>query len=66
MDPEIVIVREGSAYRVLFGHLRLAGAFWMANETEVDVKGEGKVKVVKMPGGLFVKHKNGNLPFLYS
>lgn len=64
MNTDIVIIRDGSAYRLLFGHLRLVGALSMANEAFFDVKGEGKVKVVKTPAGLFVKHKDGKLPFL--
>lgn len=64
MNPDIVLIREESAYRLVFGHLRVVGALSTANETHIDVKGEGTVKVVKTPAGLFVEHKNTKLPFL--
>lgn len=64
MNHDIVLIREGSAYRLVFGHLRVVGALSTANETFIDVKGEGKVKVVRTSAGLFVERKNARLPFL--
>jgi hypothetical protein len=64
MSDKIVIVREAAGYRVLFGHLQLAGMLSMANEALIDVKGEGRLKIIKAAGGLFVKLKNRKLPVL--
>ncbi|RJG00266.1 hypothetical protein [Noviherbaspirillum sedimenti] len=64
MDSGIIIVREDCNYRVLYGHLRLAGALSSADEVCIDVKGEGKIKILKTRGGLFVKGKNHRLPVL--
>lgn len=64
MESGIIIVRDGRHYRVLYGHLRLAGALSGAEEVCIDVKGEGKVKIQKTPEGIFVKRKNGKLPVL--
>lgn len=66
MNDKIVMVREAAGYRVLFGHLQLAGMLSMANEALVDVKGEGRLKVIKAAGGLFVKLKHRKLPVLKS
>jgi hypothetical protein len=65
MRSEIIIVRDGQGYRILYGHLRLAGVLSTAGEADLDVKGEGKVKVVKTPAGLIVKSKNRTVPFCY-
>lgn len=64
MESGIIIVRDGTNYRVMYGHLRLAGALSSADEVCVDVKGEGKVKIQKTPKGMFVKRKNAKLPVL--
>lgn len=64
MKSGIIIVRDGTNYRLLYGHLRLAGALSGAGEICIDVKGEGKVKIQKTPEGIFVKRKNEKLPVL--
>lgn len=64
MKPEIVIVPEQGRYRLLFGHLHLTGILITTNEAVVDVKGEGKVKVIKTMQGLFVKRKDKQIPVL--
>lgn len=64
MDSGIILVREEKNYRVLYGRLRLAGALSGADEICIDVKGEGKVKILKIRGSLFVKQKNRRLPVL--
>lgn len=64
MDSGIILVREEKNYRVLYGRLRLAGVLSGADEICIDVKGEGKVKILKIRGSLFVKQKNRRLPVL--
>lgn len=64
MDSDIILIREEKHYRVLYGRLRLAGDLSNANEICIDVKGEGKVKVLKTRDGLVVKRKNCCLPVL--
>ena len=64
MDSGIILIREEENYRVLYGRLRLAGDLSNADEICIDVKGEGKVKVLKTRDGLFVKRNNRRLPVL--
>ncbi|MDB5772282.1 MAG: hypothetical protein V7606_1608 [Burkholderiales bacterium] len=58
MSPDILIVREGDGYRVLHGHLRLASTLSVHEEMFVDVKDEGKVRVVKTCAG-YLAGKDG-------
>ncbi|OWW21887.1 hypothetical protein [Noviherbaspirillum denitrificans] len=51
VNPDIVIVRDGDAYRLLHGHLRLANVMRATDEIEVEVKGEGPVKIRKTGNG---------------
>lgn len=55
MNPDIWVVRDGDKYRLLHGHLHLA--IEMANETDVyvDVRNEGKVRIVKTSDGYAVE-----------
>ncbi len=62
MKSSIILVRENESYRVLFGHLHLAGAFCSTREVCIEVKGEGTVKILKTGAGMFVKRKNRRLP----
>lgn len=64
MDSDIILIREEKNYRVLYGRLRLTGDLSNADEICIDVKGEGKVKILKMRDGLFVKRKDCRLPVL--
>ncbi|QAU35057.1 hypothetical protein [Janthinobacterium sp. 17J80-10] len=64
MDSDIIIVREEMHYRVLYGHLRLAGVLSTTDEVCVDVKGEGTLKIRKTRGGMSVKKKHHQLPVL--
>jgi hypothetical protein len=64
MSPDIVIVRDGEGYRVLHGHLRLATVLSLRNEVFVDVKDEGKVRIVKTRNGYFVGKDGQRLPLL--
>jgi hypothetical protein len=54
VNPDIVIVRDGAAYRLLHGHLRLANVLRAADEIEVEVQGEGPVKVSKAANGYVI------------
>lgn len=64
VNPDIVIVRDGDAYRLLHGHLRLANVLRATDEIEVEVKGEGPVKVRKAGNG-YVAGANGRPLPLY-
>jgi hypothetical protein len=64
MSDEILIVRDGDGYRVLFGHLHLASQLSLSNEVDVAIKGEGIVKVVKTREGLFVNRDRCSYPFI--
>ncbi len=64
MKSGIIMVREDMNYRVLYGRLLLAGALSASNEVCIDVKGEGRVKVLKTRAGLFVKSNGRRLPVL--
>ena len=62
VSPDIVIVRDGDAYRLLHGHLRLANVLRAADEIEVEVRGEGVVKVRKTGNGYVVARDARRLP----
>jgi hypothetical protein len=62
MSPDIVIVREGDGYRLLHGHLRLATALGQAGEVEVDVRGDGIVKIVRVRNNFEVRRDDKRLP----
>jgi len=62
MYPDIVIVRDGEGYRLLHGHLRLATALDESDEIEVDVRGEGSVKLMRTPGGYVVDRHDQRVP----
>lgn len=64
MSPDILLVRDGDGYRVLHGHLRLASVLSMRNEVLVDVKGEGKVRIVRTGNGYFAGKDGQRLPLL--
>ena len=66
MSPEILIVRNGDGYRVLHGHLRLASELHRSNEATAQASGEGKVKVIKTPGGIFIDEKNRRFPLQHN
>lgn len=62
VNPDIVIVRDGDGYRLLHGHLRLANVLRTSAQIEVEVRGEGPVKVTKTAGGYEVGSEAGSLP----
>lgn len=66
MSDDVLIVRDGGVYRLLFGHLRLSNMLSESNETFVNVKGEGKARVIKTNRGLIVYKDSLQLPLLQS
>lgn len=62
MSPDIVIVRDGDGYRLLHGHLRLASVLRTCDEIAVDVRGEGKVNVIRTSSGYAVGKESQRLP----
>lgn len=62
VNPDIVIVRDGDAYRLLHGHLRLANVLRAVDEIEVEVQGEGPVKIRKTRSGYVVGIDTRRLP----
>ncbi len=61
-SEHIVIVRDGEAYRLLHGHLRLANVLRGADKVLVEVRGEGKIVVMKTRDGLFAGPNGRCLP----
>ena len=61
-STDILIVRDGDAYRLLHGHLRLANVMRLANAIEVDVRGEGRVHIMKTRDGYIVGKDGQCLP----
>jgi len=64
ISSDIVVVRDGNVYRLLFGHLRLASEMETSGEISLDVKGEGKIRVVKARTGYFVNQDQQRIPLL--
>jgi hypothetical protein len=62
VNPDIVIVRDGTGYRLLHGHLRLSNALRTCNEVFVNVAGVGKVKILKTRTGYIVGSGKQCLP----
>jgi len=62
VNPDIVIVRDGDGYRLLHGHLRLANVLRVADEVDVEVRGEGTVRVRKTRSGYVVGRDARTLP----
>ncbi|MEC4720641.1 hypothetical protein RY831_15865 [Noviherbaspirillum sp. CPCC 100848] len=62
MNPDIVIVKEGDGYRLLHGHLRLATELGRTGEVDVDVRGEGKITIVRVQDELHVRQEGQQLP----
>lgn len=62
MSPDILIVREGDGYRLLHGHLHLAGKLLRSGEAAIEVRGEGTLKVVKTRCGYVVRRGMKRLP----
>lgn len=61
-SPDILIVRDGDAYRLLHGHLRLANMLRSLNEVDVEVRGEGRVRIMKKVGGYLAEKDGQRLP----
>jgi len=61
-STDILIVRDGDAYRLLHGHLRLANVMRQVDAIEIDVRGEGRVRILKTRGGYMVGKDGQRLP----
>lgn len=61
-SADILIVRDGDAYRLLHGHLRLANVMRLTNAIEIDVQGEGRVRIMKTRDGHVVGKEGQYLP----
>ncbi len=66
MCNDVILVRDGAGYRVVFGHLRLAVELSASNELLVNVKGDGTALICKTRDGLLVNKDNYQLPLLAS
>ncbi|HEX7648948.1 MAG TPA: hypothetical protein VF450_16220 [Noviherbaspirillum sp.] len=66
MSPDILIIREGNGYRVLHGHLHLASQLSLHKEIEVDVKNEGRIKIMRTSSGVMAGREGRQLPILAS
>lgn len=64
MNQDILIIRDCDSYRVLHGYLQLANELSRNNEVVVDVKGEGKVKIIRTRQGFFAGQDNQRLPLM--
>ena len=62
MQHDIIIVRDGSSYRLLHGHLRLSSMLHRSKEICIDIKGEGCVKVRKNGAGYLVGKDEPRMP----
>jgi hypothetical protein len=65
MCTEVILVKKGSGYRVVFGHLRLA-SLHMNKEIVVQIKEEGKANVIRTSNGLLVRKNSEFLPIFNS
>ncbi|HJV87728.1 MAG TPA: hypothetical protein VJ698_19820 [Noviherbaspirillum sp.] len=61
-SEHIVIVRDGEAYRLLHGHLRLANVLRGTGMARVEVKGEGQITVLKTRDGWCADRNGQHLP----
>ncbi len=64
MCTDVVLIRDGAGYRVVYGHLRLAVELSTSNELLVNVKGDGTALIFKTRDGLLVNKDNHQLPLL--
>jgi hypothetical protein len=64
MDPDILIVREGDAYRLLHGQLHLVSELSRSNEVLVEVRDEGEVRIVKSGARYYAGKDNQRFPLL--
>lgn len=62
MNPDIWIVRDGDMYRLLHGHLHLAIELTTRDDVFVDIKNEGKFRVVRTSAGLAVERDSRRSP----
>lgn len=62
MSQDIVIIRDGNDYRLMHGHLRLANVLRALGEVDVEIKGEGTIKIMKSREGYMVGKDGYHLP----
>jgi len=62
MYRDIVIVREGDGYRLLYGQLHLAAGLSRADAVEVDTDEDGTLRIVRAGGELLVEKGGSFLP----
>ncbi len=55
INPDIWIVRDGDKYRLLHGHLHLAVEMARQSDVFVEIKDEGKFRIVQTSDGLAVE-----------
>ena len=56
MNPDIWVVRDGDSYCLLHGHLHLAIEMAKKIDVYVDIRNEGKARIVKTSDGYAVEH----------
>ena len=64
MSTDVMLIRDGLGYRVVFGHLRLAAELGLVDQVRVDVKDSGTATIFKTQFGLVVEKDNHRLPLL--
>lgn len=62
VSADILIIREGDAYRLLHGHLRLISMLLRSGEVDIEIKEEGMVKITKTRNGYVVGRGEQQLP----
>lgn len=62
MENEILIVREDTGFRLLFGHLQLVAILSEENEVKVKVKNGNQASVMRTELGLMVHDGEVQLP----
>lgn len=65
MQNDIVILREGTTCRILFGYLRLTSMLSQVSEVDVVIRGEGNAKIIKTGDGLIVYFQEQVFPLQY-
>jgi hypothetical protein len=64
LSADIVVVRDGNVYRLLFGYLRLANELDESRIISLEVKGEGTIRIVKTSSGYMACNDEVQLPLL--
>jgi hypothetical protein len=64
MNADVMLIKDGLGYRVVFGHLRLAAELGLGDHVSVGVKDGGTATIFKTQFGLVVQKDNHRLPLL--